>query len=91
MVQPTVTLSANRTFYSFYDLEKGNCLAFDKKCSVYSLVHDAVSMAKGMKISLNDILDKIAWAILINQSIWTDASLFLAANGFSSVRLGCPQ
>ncbi|WP_142685417.1 hypothetical protein [Chitinophaga polysaccharea] len=50
----------NRIFYSFYDLGDGNCLAIDKKCNVYSLVHDTTPMAKGMKISLNDILDKIA-------------------------------
>ena len=50
----------NRTFYSFYDLEDGNYLAIDKNAKVYSLVHDARPMAKGLKISFIDILNEIA-------------------------------
>ena len=50
----------NRTYYSFHDLEDGNCLAVDKKLKVYSLVHDAMPVAKAMKIAFNDILNEIA-------------------------------
>lgn len=49
----------NRTFYSFYDLEDGNCLAIDKNFKVYSLVHDAKPMATQMKNSLEQILSDI--------------------------------
>lgn len=50
----------NRTFYSFCDLENGNYLAVDKNHKVYSLVHDARPMAKGLKISFIDILNEMA-------------------------------
>jgi hypothetical protein len=50
----------NRTFYAFYDLEDGNYLAADKNLKVYSLVHDARPMAKGMKISFIEILNEIS-------------------------------
>lgn len=50
----------NRTFYSFYDLEDGNYLAVDKNAKVYSLVHDAKPMAKGLKIAFIDMLNEIA-------------------------------
>lgn len=50
----------NRTFYSFFDLEDGNYLAVDKNLKVYSLVHDARPMVKGIKISFSDILSEIA-------------------------------
>ncbi|HEY9004271.1 MAG TPA: hypothetical protein VIM89_23145 [Mucilaginibacter sp.] len=50
----------NRTFYAFYDLEDGNFLAVDKNLKVYSLVHDARPMAKGMKTSFIEILNKIS-------------------------------
>ena len=50
----------NRIYYSFYDLEDGNYLAVDKNLKVYSLVHDAKPMAKGMKITFIDILSEIA-------------------------------
>jgi hypothetical protein len=49
----------NRTYYSFFDLEDGNCLAIDKKLKVYSLVHDARPMVKGMKITFIEILNEI--------------------------------
>lgn len=50
----------NRTFYGFLDLGEGNAIAFDKKGTVYSLVHDAKPMAKKMKISLPEILVAIS-------------------------------
>jgi len=50
----------NRIYYSFYDLEDGNYLAVDKNLKVYSLVHDAKPIAKGMKITFIDILSEIA-------------------------------
>ena len=50
----------NRTFYAFYDLEDGNCLAIDKKLKTYSLIHDAQPIAAGLKISFIDLLDHIA-------------------------------
>jgi hypothetical protein len=50
----------NRKFYSFCDLENGNYLAVDKNLNVYSLVHDAKPMVRGIKISFNDILSEIA-------------------------------
>jgi len=49
----------DRTFYVFYDLEDGNYLAVDKNLKVYSLVHDAKPMAKGMKIPFIEILNEI--------------------------------
>mgnify|MGYP000851840759 CR=1 FL=1 len=50
----------NRTFYGFLDLGEGNSIAFDKKGTVYSLVHDAKPMVKKMKISLPEILKAIS-------------------------------
>lgn len=50
---------ANRTFYSFLDLEDGNYLVMDKKMNVYSLVHDAQPVIKKMNTTLQAILDKI--------------------------------
>ena len=50
----------NRTYYAFFDLENGNWLAFDKKGSVYSIVHDAKLAVTKMKVSLPEILAQIA-------------------------------
>ena len=49
----------NRTLYSFYDMEDGNCLAFDKKQQVYSLVHDGRPVVTRMKVSLVEILQAL--------------------------------
>jgi len=50
----------NKTFFSFFDLEDGNCLAVDKHQNVYSMVHDARPMNKKMNISFKEIVDQIA-------------------------------
>jgi len=51
---------ANRTYYSFYDLEDGNYLAVDKQQNVYSLVHDARPLVKKMKVTFKSVLDELA-------------------------------
>ncbi|MEM8894360.1 MAG: hypothetical protein AAGC88_07275 [Bacteroidota bacterium] len=48
-----------RTYYTVYDMEDGNYIGIDKKQKVYSLVHDAVPMAKLLKKSLNEVLTEI--------------------------------
>ena len=49
----------NRTYYTVYDMEDGNYIGIDKKQKVYSLVHDAVPMAKLLKKSLDAVLTEI--------------------------------
>jgi hypothetical protein len=49
----------NRAYYSFYDMEDGNCLAVDKNQQVYSLIHDAKPMSTKMKTSFTEILENI--------------------------------
>ena len=49
----------NRTYYTVYDMEDGNYIGIDKKQKVYSLVHDAVPMAKLLKKGLNEVLTEI--------------------------------
>ena len=49
----------NRTYYTIFDMEDGNYIGIDKKLKVYSLVHDAVPMAKLLKKSLDEILSEL--------------------------------
>lgn len=49
----------NRSYYSFLDLEDGNCLAVDKNLNVYSLIHDAKPMAKRLKNPFVEVLSEI--------------------------------
>jgi len=49
-----------KTYFAFYDLQDGNYLAVDKKGKVYSLVHDATPMAKGLKYTFGEILNEIS-------------------------------
>lgn len=49
----------NRIYYAFHDLDDGNYLAVDRNSNVYSLVHDAIPVAKRMKHSFMEILDDL--------------------------------
>jgi hypothetical protein len=49
----------NRTYFSFFDMEDGNCLAVDKLVNVYSLVHDATPEVKKMQQPFVEIFQNV--------------------------------